>query len=84
MMPKQRQTTAVKTYISSRPWAHYQSLEDAAKDIILYMDARRYPTASPSFFAFVQTMKEKGYFEEPFEVYYSRAEANRKSLEGIA
>jgi len=84
MMPKKRKTTASGQFLSSRPWARYNSLEDAAKDIILYMDEFNYPTFSPSFFAFVQTMKEKGYFEEPFDVYYSRAQANRKRIENLA
>jgi len=84
MMPNKRKTTASGQFLSSRPWARYNSLEDAAKDIILYMDEFNYPTASPSFFSFVQTMKAKGYFEEPFDVYYSRAEANRKRIENLA
>lgn len=84
MMPKKRKTTASGTYVSSRPWARYNSLEDSAKDIILYMIEFNYPTSEPSFFAFVSTMKRKGYFEEPFDIYYSRAEAMRKRIEGIS
>ena len=82
MMPKSRQTTAKQSYQSSRQWAYYSDLEAAAKDIILYMDALRYPVSAPSLFAWVQIMKQKKYFEEPFDLYYSRLEATRKRVEG--
>lgn len=51
-------------------FAKYDSLDSAARDIVLYMKARRYPTTEMELFDFVALMKGDGYFIEPKMEYY--------------
>lgn len=57
-------------------FATYASLDMAAKDILLYMQARKYPVDSMELYNFVQFMGRKGYYgEEPFLSYYRKVVA---------
>lgn len=56
-------------------FARYASVEKAAEDIFLYMDARKFPTEEMDLLSFVQYMKSKGYFVEPVDYYYKAVKA---------
>lgn len=64
--------TGITQDVIQTNWARYQSLEDAAKDIILYLDYFGYKTAYPSLLSFVQEMKAKGYYTESIDEYYKK------------
>lgn len=66
--PRVRNTTAIP---GLRTWALYASIDDAAKDILLWMKARKFPEGASDLYSFVQAMKQVGYFEEPIEQYYN-------------
>lgn len=60
----------------SREWAKYDTLEEAVKDIILWMDYTAFPTATPSLLTFVQELKKRGYFGgEEVDSYYKKIKA---------
>jgi hypothetical protein len=56
-------------------FAKYKNLDRAAQDIVLYMDARKFPTEEMDLLSFVQYMKSKGYFVEPVDYYYKAVKA---------
>lgn len=56
-------------------FATYKNLDDAARDIVLYMDEFRWPTDEMDLYSFVQYMKSKGYFVEPVDYYYKAVKA---------
>jgi hypothetical protein len=58
---------------SNGDFAMYNSLDRAASDIVLYMQARRYPTMATDLLTFIEFMKSKTYFTELSAVeYYKR------------
>lgn len=57
-------------------FARYASLEKAAEDILLYMQARQWPTEELDLYSFVSLMKAKGYFVEPIDYYYKAVKAS--------
>jgi hypothetical protein len=57
-------------------FAKYNSVDDAAEDIFLYMKARKFPETHLSLFDFVSFMKSKGYFVDlTAGEYYERVVA---------
>jgi hypothetical protein len=57
-------------------FATYATLANAVDDILLYMQARRYPTSELSLFDFVTFMGSKGYFgKESALSYYKKVKA---------
>jgi hypothetical protein len=71
---KHTQSGSVST--SNGEFATYDSLDDAAADIVLYMAARKYPTSEMSLHEFVSLMQAKGYFVgESINSYYSKVKA---------
>ena len=57
-------------------WARYKTLQDAANDIILYMDNLNYPQAAPTLENFIRVMGQKGYYgNESPDSYYKKVEA---------
>lgn len=60
-------------------WAKYKDLDDATKDIVLWMDAVNFKTGIASLMEFVVEMGKHGYFgKEKPEVYYSKVVAMSK------
>jgi hypothetical protein len=66
--PRVRNTTALP---GTGTWAKYNSFEDAAKDILLWMNARKVSADARDLYGFIQAIKKVGYFEEPIEQYYN-------------
>jgi hypothetical protein len=60
-------------------FARYKNLDDAAADIVLYMQDWKWPTEEMDLFSFISLMKSKGYFVEPVDYYYKAvmAQLNR-------
>lgn len=56
-------------------FATYKTLDDAARDIVLYMEEWNWPTEEMDLYSFVQYMKSKGYFVEPVDYYYKAVKA---------
>lgn len=60
--PTIRKTTAISE--SDSKYSVYHSPADSVRDMVLYLDARQYPTNFNSVADLVSTMKAKGYFED--------------------
>lgn len=56
-------------------FATYKNINDAAVDIVLWMEARKFPEGEMDLYSFVQAMKGKGYFVEPVDYYYKAVKA---------
>jgi len=70
--PQTRDTTALNKG-SSDTWAKYDTVRNAARDIVLYLDEFNYPKQVNSLEDFVTIMKSKGYFgNESFESYFNK------------
>ena len=65
--PRIRQTTAL--YESDSKYSVYADPSDSVRDMVLYLDARRFPADIDTAFDLVTEMKERGYFEDSFENY---------------
>lgn len=65
--PRERDTTAL--YESDSKYSVYSSPADSVRDMVLYLDARRYPFNFNSPRPLVEMMKAKGYFEDSIENY---------------
>jgi hypothetical protein len=64
-----RPNTAINS--TSNGFAIYLTKENSILDLIEYLKWFNYPSGFATLYAQVQFMKEKGYFEEPFDFYYS-------------
>jgi len=51
-------------------FAAYSTLDNAARDIIHYMDSVGFPESVDGLRTFIQILKAKGYFVEPADFYY--------------
>jgi len=71
--PRQRVNTVSGQ--TGEGWATYSHIDNAARDIILWMDAKRFRTDVKSLEAFVTEMKANGYFEEPYAEYLKLVKA---------
>jgi hypothetical protein len=56
-------------------WAKYSDLDDAVKDIILWMDYTKFPRVPLSLSAHIEEMKKRKYFEESFDYYFKAVKA---------
>lgn len=63
-------------------FATYRNLDEAADDLILYMEEFNYPKNETSLFATIATMKKNGYFEISLTNYYERVLPIFKKLLG--
>ena len=70
--PRTRHTTSTGPLATAdggrKGYAHYESIEDSARDMVLYLKARRIPdytTVAP----YVKHLKRKGYFEDSLKKY---------------
>lgn len=54
-------------------FAKYYTTEDSIKDLILYMQEFNYPKRFNSFYDQISFMKDKGYYGESLDYYYSGA-----------
>lgn len=70
--PRERQTTAL--YESDSKYSVYTDAADSVRDMVLYLNARRYPFNFNSVRDLVETMKEKGYFEDSIDNYLQGVE----------
>jgi hypothetical protein len=73
-----RQTTQQSsvTLGNNGQFATYGNLSDAVTDILLYMNAREFPTRPMSLLSFVQFLKEKNYYgTESVSSYYAKVDA---------
>lgn len=75
MKARIRPTTATGIYLSGREWSRYTTVEDAVKDILLWMDYTNFPRKQMSIEQHIQAMKDRGYFEEPIEQYLEAVKA---------
>ena len=76
-VPGGRKTTAMPGGYQAKKggeiWARYKTLQDAANDIILYMDNFNYPQAAPTLESFIRVMGHKGYYgKESPDSYYKK------------
>jgi hypothetical protein len=64
---------AYRAYYNGKPtrFAGYKTKEDAIKELLYYLEYAKYPKDFKDLHSFVSFMKSKGYFEEPFNYYYS-------------
>lgn len=69
--PTIRQTTSLGPYGKAEGvtnFAHYDSVEDSAKDMVLYLRARNFPSFK-TVYGYVRYLKKKGYFEDGYKNY---------------
>ena len=66
--PSIRKTTAKGT---SRGHAVFDNLEDSIADLVLYFEHFNYPFHFVNLSAYVNYLKERGYFEDTIENYYN-------------
>lgn len=50
-------------------WAHYSSIDDAVKDILLWMDYTKFPKETLSLRSHIDEMKKRKYFAEDLDYY---------------
>lgn len=74
--PEIRDTTSAGTP-GVDTWAVFPSQAESVRDLVLYLKARNYPNDFPSLESQIAFMKEKSYFEEPFEYYYNGVNATK-------
>ena len=79
--PRERETTAL--YESDSKYSVYSSPADSVRDMVLYLDARRYPHSFNSVRDLVTTMKSKGYFEDSLENYVQGVERALPKVERL-
>jgi hypothetical protein len=73
---RQHTQDGVMTTGGNGQFATYANLDRACQDILLYMQARKYPTSEMSLYDFVSFMGVKGYFgEESIQSYYGKVKA---------
>ena len=65
--PRVRKTTA--THESDSKYSVYSSPADSVRDLVYYLDARRYPFDFATARDLVEEMKRHGYFEDDLENY---------------
>ena len=65
-LPETRFTCAIGENLGH---AVYSDMEGAAHDYWLYYNAKKYPFIWKDLDTFIETLKMKGYFEAPLEVY---------------
>lgn len=56
-------------------FATYRNLDRAAQDILLYMQARKWPEQEMDLYSFVSLMKQKGYYGVSVDHYYNAVKA---------
>jgi hypothetical protein len=67
-------TEAANIATGQSEWAKYDSIEDAVKDIILWMDYTKFPKGPLSLRNHIEEMKKRSYFQEDVD-YYLKAVA---------
>lgn len=68
--------STMSNYKSAETWAKYNSVSDSANDIVLYMNARKYPKAVTDIEQLVAIMYDKSYFVgETYESYLNKVKA---------
>lgn len=70
--PRERQTTAL--HESDSKYSVYASPADSVRDMVLYLDARRYPFTFRGPADLVSFMKSKAYFEDSESNYLAGVE----------
>lgn len=75
MRPKVRPNTASGFLMGNREWAKYDTVKDAVKDILLWMDYTKFPRKPLSIENHIAEMKQRKYFEEPDEQYLAAVKA---------
>ena len=60
---------AFQNQTGQQTWAKYANLNDAARDIILWMDYTKFPKGQLSLRDHINAMKDRSYFQEPVADY---------------
>lgn len=66
--------------IGSITYSAYESVEDSAKDLLLYMDEFNYPNDFVTLAMLINFMKSKGYFEQDATTYFLGVDAKLNSI----